>query len=193
MTQEEGNLVGLWEGEHEDGFNADIVEPTEDFKPVPAGDYVAMITDSEIRSCSDSAKDPDGELLWLGLEILEGDYKGRKLWDQLNVVNKNAQTVEIAQRDFSAICRACGKRLVRDSTMVHEIPMNISVIVKPAKGDWAAKNEIKKYKSLNPDQIQTTTVTDDVEDEPKMTKKETKPPKKSTSRSSDSPKPPWQR
>jgi len=32
------------------------------------------------------------------LDILDGQHKGRKIFDQLNLVNPNPTTVEIAQR-----------------------------------------------------------------------------------------------
>ncbi len=50
-----------------------------------------------------------GQFLWLMLDILEGPHKGRRVFDQLNLVNQNPTTVEIAQRALSAICHATAK------------------------------------------------------------------------------------
>ena len=63
-----------------------------------------LIVNSEMRATTDGT----GQLLWLELDVLEGAYAGRKLFDRLNLVNANPTTVEIAQRTLSAICHATG-------------------------------------------------------------------------------------
>jgi hypothetical protein len=82
-------------------------------------------------------------LLWLELDVLEGPHQGRKIWDQLNLVNPNQQTVEIAQRTLSAICHATGKLQVNDSVDLHLVPMSIQVGVKPPKDGYSEKNTIR--------------------------------------------------
>jgi len=84
-----------------------------------------------------------GQFLWLMLDIIEGPYQGRKLFDQLNLVNSNPQTVEIAQRTLSAICHATGKLQVNDSVDLHLVPMTIQVGVKPPKDGYSEKNTIR--------------------------------------------------
>ena len=55
------------------GFDANQIEPTSDFEPLPAGKYVAMITESELRP----TKSGVGNYLQLTFEIIEGPCKGR--------------------------------------------------------------------------------------------------------------------
>ena len=51
------------------------------------------------------------------LDILEGPQQGRKVFDQLSLVNANPTTVEIAQRTLSATCRSTGSlRLPRSQS-----------------------------------------------------------------------------
>ena len=69
-----------------------------------------------------------GKYLWLMLDILEGPQQGRKVFDQLNLVNANPTTVEIAQRTLSAICHATGRLQVNDSDELHLIPLTIQVL-----------------------------------------------------------------
>ena len=84
-----------------------------------------------------------GKYLWLMLDILEGPQQGRKVFDQLNLVNANPTTVEIAQRTLSAICHATGKLQVNDSEELHLIPMTIQVGVKPPKDGYGERNTIR--------------------------------------------------
>lgn len=86
------------------GFDAQTVEPNDSFDPVPNGDYLCIITTSEMKP----TKAGDGAYLELELQVIEGPYQGRKLWDRLNLNNANETTVKIAKGTLSAICRAVG-------------------------------------------------------------------------------------
>ena len=119
-------------------FDATSVEPTTAHELLPAGKYRAQIVESEMRV----TKNGMGQFLWLMLDILEGEHKGRKMFDQLNLVNPNPTTVEIAQRTLSAICHATGKMHVSDSEELHLIPMTIQVKVKPPKNGYGESNAI---------------------------------------------------
>jgi hypothetical protein len=125
-------------------FDATSVAPAEAFEVLPAGKYVAQIVESDMKP----TKNGDGQYLWLELEILEGEYKGRKTWDRLNLVNPNSQAVEIAQRALSAICHATGIMAVNDSEELHWKPMLITVRVRPPKGDYSASNDVRGYEPV---------------------------------------------
>ncbi|GAB4119049.1 MAG: hypothetical protein Kow00104_01210 [Rhodothalassiaceae bacterium] len=120
-------------------FDAREVDPIGTYEVIPPGKYLAQIVASEMRATRDGM----GQYLWLELDILEGPYAGRKLFDRLNLVNTNPTTVEIAQRTLSAICHACGRMQVRDSEELHLIPMALDVRVKPPKGDYGESNVIR--------------------------------------------------
>ena len=119
-------------------FDATSVEPTTAYELLPAGKYRAQIVESEMRV----TKNGMGQFLWLMLDILEGEHKGRKIFDQLNLVNPNPTTVEIAQRTLSAICHATGRMHVSDSEELHLIPMTIQVKVKPPKNGYGESNAV---------------------------------------------------
>jgi Protein of unknown function (DUF669) len=119
-------------------FDATSVEPTTAQELLPAGKYRAQIVESEMRV----TKNGMGQFLWLMLDILEGEYKGRKIFDQLNLVNPNPTTVEIAQRTLSAICHATGKMHVSDSEELHLIPMTIQVKIRPPKNGYGESNAV---------------------------------------------------
>lgn len=124
-------------------FDATAVEPSQAFDVLPAGKYKVQVVDSDMKP----TKNGDGQYLWLELDIVDGAYQGRKLWDRLNIVNSNAQAVEIAQRQLSALCHATGKLNVSDSQELHFIPVIATVRVRPAANGYDASNEIRGYES----------------------------------------------
>lgn len=122
-------------------FDATSVEPNTPYEVLPPARYLVQIVASEMRV----TKDGQGQYLWLELDVLDGQYQGRKLFDQLNLVNANPTTVEIAQRTLSAICHAVGRLQVQDSEELHLIPMIADVRVKPPKADdgYGPKNTLR--------------------------------------------------
>ncbi len=120
-------------------FDATTVDPLKPHEVLPPGKYEGQIVASEMRP----TKDGNGSYLWLEIDILEGIYQGRKLFDRLNLVNANPQTVEIAQRTLSAICHAVGKMRVSNSEELHLIPMKLDVRVQPPKNGYGETNTIR--------------------------------------------------
>jgi len=123
------------------GFNANQVEPTTEFEAIPAGKYLAMITESEMKP----TKSGSGSYLQLTFQILEGDYKGRFVWARLNLNNANGTAVQIARSELSAICRAVGVMTPSDSVELHNLPLVITVKCKKRDDTGDVSNEIKGY------------------------------------------------
>ena len=119
-------------------FDANSVEPS-NFDVYPAGKYLSQIVSSEMRP----TKDGRGQYLFLELDILEGPFAGRKLFDRLNLVNDNPDTVDIATRTLSSICRATGQMQVKDSEQLHLIALIADVRVRPPKGQYGESNSIR--------------------------------------------------
>lgn len=122
------------------GFDANTVEPAS-FDVIPAGSYEAVITESEMKPTTTG-----GEMLVLSLQILNGEHQNRKVWDRLNLKNKNDTAVQIAKGTLSSICRAVGVMTPKDSSELHNKPMLIKLGIQPAKGDYGESNTIKSYK-----------------------------------------------
>ena len=125
------------------GFNANEVEPTVSFEPLPAGKYLTAITASEMKA----TKKGDGSYLQLEFTVLEGDCKGRKTWDRLCINHPNDLTQRIARGNLSAICRAVGVMQPRDSVELHNIPLLITVKCKKRQDTGEITNEVKGYES----------------------------------------------
>jgi hypothetical protein len=123
------------------GFNANNVDPATDFEPIPAGKYLAVITDSEMKP----TKSGSGHYLELTFQVIDGPYKNRMLWSRLNLDNPNAQAVQIAQGELSAICRAVGVMQPKDSIEIHNLPLLVTVKCKRREDTGDVVNEIKGY------------------------------------------------
>jgi hypothetical protein len=120
-------------------FDATTVEPNSGYEVLPPGNYLLQIVQSEMRS----TRDGSGQYLFLELDVLDGQYAGRKLFDRIHLVNANPEAVQIAQRTLSSICRAAGKMQVNNSEQLHFIPMRASVRVRPPKGNYGESNTIR--------------------------------------------------
>lgn len=123
------------------GFDANQVEPTDDFEPIPAGKYNAVITDSEVKE----TKAGTGTYLQLAFQVLDGEYRGRMLWSRLNLDNPNPTAVKIAQQELSAICRAVGVLTPHDSVELHDLPLVIHVRCRRRNDTGDLTNEIRGY------------------------------------------------
>jgi len=123
------------------GFNANDVEPTTAFEPLPAGKYLAAITASEMKP----TKKGDGSYLQLEFTVHDGAYQGRKVWDRLCINHPNDLTQKIARGNLSAICRAVGVMQPRDSVELHNLPLVITVKCKKRQDNGEITNEIKGY------------------------------------------------
>ena len=65
------------------GFDAATVDPATDFEPLPAGKYLAVITDSEMKP----TKAGTGHYLQMTFQVIDGPFKNRLLWSRLNPAN----------------------------------------------------------------------------------------------------------
>jgi hypothetical protein len=124
-------------------FNAEEVEPSSSYDPIPAGWYKAIISNSEMKP----TRDGYGEYLSLTLQIIEGQYENRLVFARLNLKNANEKAVDIARKDLAAICRAVGVMSPRSSEELHDKPLMIKVKVRPAQGEYDASNDIGGYKA----------------------------------------------
>jgi len=123
------------------GFNANDVDPNFAFEAIPAGKYLAVITESEEKP----TKSGSGKFVQFTFQIIEGEYKDRLVWSRLNLDNPNAMTVKIARAELSAICRAVGVPAPKDSVELHNIPLVITVGQKKRADTGEMGNVIKGY------------------------------------------------
>lgn len=126
-------------------FDASAVEPSTPFEALPAGKYLAVAVASEIKA----TKNGNGQYLKMTFEVIDGQFKGRKIFENLNIQNQNKQAEEIAQRALSMLCRATGVMKLADSLELHDKPVYLDLAVRPAEGTYSAQNQVKGYYSAD--------------------------------------------
>jgi hypothetical protein len=122
-------------------FDASQVDPSVALDPLPAGKYLAVISESEFKP----TKTGVGKYLQLTFQVIDGEYKGRLIWARLNLENKSETTVKIARGELSAICRALGIMQPKDSAELHHLPLEINVGLKRREDTGDFTNVIKGY------------------------------------------------
>lgn len=120
-------------------FNAAAVPPMQPQDPLPEGWYQALIKTSEGKPVKDK---PQSGLLAQEFEVIDGQFRGRKVFNNLNLWNENQQACEIAGRELSAQCHVTGKFVIQDTSELHNIPMYIKVTLD------GNQNRIKGYKDM---------------------------------------------
>ncbi len=129
-------------------FNASQVQPNQALEAVPSGNYPVMITKSEEKP----TRAGDGSYIEFEMTIQGGQYNGRKLFDRLNIKNKNEQAVSIAYSTLSAICHVTGRLNITATEQLHGVPF-VAVAVKKERDDQPGSgnmtNEVKGYKDIN--------------------------------------------
>ena len=117
-------------------FNAADSDKMGGFEPIPEQWYLAEIRKSEMKA----TKAKTGSYLTCQLVVLEGEYKGRYLFNLLNLDNPNPVAVEIAQKELATICEACGKPslpFIEPKSSIN-IYLNFSILFSSYKiGHWA--------------------------------------------------------
>jgi len=143
------------------GFVAE--DHKDDFKVIPAGDYAAVITKTELKPNSSGT----GQLLVFSFEVVKGDQKGETVAQRLNIVHTKQVTQRIAQTELANICRACGVPSIRDTAELHNKSLGISVGVRKytkADGTEGETNEVSgvmtpadfKAKTATPEPVAAT-------------------------------------
>ena len=126
-------------------FDASTVPASAGFEALPAGDYPAIITNSEMKT----TKAGDGTYLSLTIEFQGNGATGRKHWHNLNIQNKNPTAVEISQKHLKEICDAVGLLGVGDSSELHNKPLVVKLGAKMDSYSGEMRNDVKGFKKLN--------------------------------------------
>ena len=124
-------------------FDASQVVPQASTGPLPAGVYLAHIVESDVQPL----KSGNGEGLKLTFEVIDGQHKGRKVYENLNIRHTSEDTQRIAQSQLSALCHAVNVIKLMDTAALHFKPVRINVTVREAVGQYKASNNIKGYEA----------------------------------------------
>jgi len=123
-------------------------EEMSDFTAFEAGEQLFIFDKSSVEKTAKaiSGEDPSGRMMKLNAVIIAGELKGRRVFVNLNIANKNPQAVEIANKEFTSICNALGKTVVKDTDELHGIPFigNVGIEV-DSNGKYPDRNVMKGY------------------------------------------------
>lgn len=136
-----------------DATNAPTSAPLD---PLPAGWYNVKIIETEAKQTAAN----DGQAyLKLTLEVLDGPFAGRKVFDQLNLWNNNPTTVEIAYKTMATIQHSIGLLRIEHTDQLLNIPLKAKVKLTPARTEtnpdgtpgkhYEAKNDVRGYDAYN--------------------------------------------
>ena len=115
---------------------------SDSFDALPDGEYPVIVTESKMKE----TKAGDGAYLQLNLSVLEGPYKGKTLFDRLNLKNPNPLVMDIANRQLAGLCKAVNKEKIRDSGELHNIPVTVKVKFRRGENGYDDSNDVKRYK-----------------------------------------------
>lgn len=106
-------------------FNASNVEPMQSrsFDPLPNGDYEMIVTKSDVKP----TKAGTGHYLEAEMQVVSGEYSGRRHWERYNIDNPNKQAEDIAKAALAGLCMSVGKPDINDSAELHDIPFVASI------------------------------------------------------------------
>lgn len=124
-------------------FNAnDAPETTSPSRgPLPAGDYPVVITKSDVKA----TKAGTGHYIELEIQVTDGEFSGRRLWERLNVDNPNKTAEDIAKAALGQLCTAVDVLDMEDTEQLHDIPFVISVEIDRKEPD---RNRVVGYSKL---------------------------------------------
>lgn len=128
-------------------FDTQTVEKREsNYELLPAGWYTAQVTDSSIVPL----KSGNGKGLKLTFTVLSDNYRGRKVFTQLNVEHTSEKSQKIGLQDLKDLCESIGLARLGDTVELHNKPLQIRVkIRKDDSGQYEDQNEINGFKPAN--------------------------------------------
>jgi hypothetical protein len=124
-------------------FDATSVDSAAPYDVIPAGEYLSCVVDSQVKT----TKAGNGEYLELVFEVMEGQYKGRKVWQRVNIKNPNPKAEAAAKRELSSLCKAVGVLNVQYSEVLHNIPLMVQLQVEEGSNGYGPQNRVKSYGS----------------------------------------------
>jgi hypothetical protein len=125
-------------------FNSNGVDPSYGAggSYLPPGKHPVVIVASELKP----TKDTTGGYLALTLEAIDGPAKGVQMVDRLNLHNKSAEAVRIANQQLSAYCHVIGVFAFNATEELHGKPF---VVETKVRSDNANQTEIAALFDIN--------------------------------------------
>jgi hypothetical protein len=121
-------------------FNASEYEVV-DYTPLEPGEYPAVIVESEDKPTAKGDR-----YVKLKLQICEGRYQNRTLFDNLNLWNSSETARNIARGTLASICQAVGVPSPKYTEMLHNKKLIVVVALEKRADTGEIRNVIKAYR-----------------------------------------------
>jgi hypothetical protein len=125
-------------------FDPAQYEGTEDLVPIPPGWQSAQIVEV---SRKEALNNSSSTYILAVFEVIEGEHKGRKIFQNITLTNQNQQAVEIGQRLLTDICNALKIGPLKSLEVLQHKPMKVRVGIKRDKdGVYPDRNQITQVR-----------------------------------------------
>lgn len=114
------------------------------FDPLPVGSYIVEIISTETRDNNAGT----GNYLSVTYEVIDGDHKGRRVWENLTLSHPTQTAVEIGRAKLKRLIKTLGFTGINDSSEMHGHQLNLKLTQKPRKDTKEIQNEVKGYEPL---------------------------------------------
>jgi hypothetical protein len=110
------------------------------FEPMEPGDYVLKATGCEEKN----TKAGGGVYIAATFEVAEGEFKGRKVWMNFNIVNKSEKAQSIGRQQLVAWATAAGKANATDTDHLIDRKFTCTLGIETQEG-FKPSNVIKSF------------------------------------------------
>jgi len=117
-------------------------ERNNDFTPIPAGWYTAMMMRTEIKPTKKG-----GEMINIRYDITGPEHVGRVVFGNINTVNDNPVAVQIGFEQLGQILRAIGLERLRDTDELSGHTLQIKVKISKSEG-YDDANEVCGWRAV---------------------------------------------
>ena len=109
---------------------------------LPLGNYMLEVSASDVTD----TKAGTGKILKLTYDVLEPEqFKGRKIFGNMNIVNPNATAEAIGKGELTALCEAVGLDGIEDSEELHFKSFAAKVGIEKAQEGYEPRNKILRF------------------------------------------------
>jgi hypothetical protein len=117
------------------------VPPQTGFTPLPAGTYLAIAVESEIKPTRTG-----GEMAVFRMQVVEGQYKDRTVFARFNIRNASATAENIGRGQLAAFCTAAGIIELTDTDELLNKPVRMKVKIRTQEG-YDPSNEVAGFEA----------------------------------------------
>ena len=111
------------------------------FEPVPPGQYVVINRAASLETTTNG----NGNYVKIDHEIVEGQYAGRHIFNNINFKNPNPTAVNIGKQRLKELTLALGIHALTDTDqLISDTPIVVDVTVEKTEG-YDPQNRVKRY------------------------------------------------